>query len=57
MMANTTLAEIVNEVKGADDKIVPSDPEQDFIRRISVTNVNVAFVKKSNERANSLHAG
>ena len=55
MMANTTLTDIVNEVKGAQDSIVPSDPELDYTRRVTVTDVKVAFIKKSNERSNKMY--
>ena len=53
MMANTTISEIINEIKGAEDAVVASDKQKDYIRRISVTNTKVAFVKKSNELVNS----
>ena len=54
-MANTTFPNIVNEIKGADDSVVTSDASKDYIRKIEVTNVKVAFVKFSNERADPLY--
>lgn len=55
MMANTTLTEIVNEVQGADDTIVTTDSELDFTRRLSFTNVDVSFVKRSYEVAEPMY--
>ena len=55
MMANTTFTNIVNEIKGAQDSVVTDDASKDYIRRIEVTNVKVAFVKFSNERADPLY--
>ena len=55
MMANTTISEIVNEIKGAEDAIVPTDATKDYIRKIEVTDVKVAFVKLSNERSDPLY--
>ena len=55
MMANTTLPEIQNEIKGQDDTIVTEDTEKDFIRRLTFENVKVEFIKKSNEVENKLH--
>ena len=45
MLTNTTVSEIVNEVKGIDDKENdPSDTERDYIRRIQVTDVRVSLI-------------
>lgn len=55
MMANTTFPEIVNEIKGASDSVVPTDTLQDYIRKVEVTDVEVAFVKMSNERESKLY--
>ncbi len=55
MMANTTIPDIQNEIKGSDDTVVTSDTEKDYIRRLSFTDVKVEFIKKSNEVANKLH--
>ena len=55
MMANSTVSDIVNEIKGAEDAIVSSDKTKDYIRRIDVSNVKVAFVKLSNERSDALY--
>ena len=49
MMTNTTISEIQNEIKGADDSLVESDSEYDYIRRIDVENVKVTMVKHTNE--------
>ena len=49
MMANTTMSDINNEVRGQDDSRFKSDTDLDYIRRISVSNVKVSNVKASNE--------
>ena len=49
MMANTTMSDIKNEVRGQDDSRFKSDTDLDYIRRISVSNVKVSNVKASNE--------
>ena len=54
-MANTTIPDIQNEIKGSDDTIVTTDTEQDYIRRLTFTDVKVEFIKKSNEVKNKLH--
>ncbi len=55
MMTNTTIAEIANEIKGQDDTVLTTDTDLDWTRRISVTNVKVAFVKASNEVSDPLY--
>jgi len=49
MMANTTVANIQNEYKGAIDEFNPNDNQKDYIRRLKVENVDVSFVKPTNE--------
>jgi len=50
MLVNTTFEEIENEIKGVDDKDeVRYDPE-DYIRWITVENVNITSVRKSMEK-------
>lgn len=49
MMANTTIAGIQTEFRGAIDEFAPNDSQTDYIRRLSVPNVIVKFVKKTNE--------
>lgn len=39
MLANTTVAEITNDIEGEDDQLVPTDPTPDQIRRIRVKNI------------------
>ena len=56
MLANTTLSDIQNEYRGAIDEFVPSDSQTDYIRRASVTGVDVLFIKKTNEIANLIHS-
>ena len=53
MLANTTIFNITNEIQGAPDS--EDDSDLDYIRRISVSNVKVEFVKASNERENKLY--
>ena len=50
MLANTTISEIQNEIVGQDDNIIPTDPDHDAIRHLTFEDVEVAFVKRSNER-------
>ena len=47
MMANSTFTDIVNEIKGAQDSVVTNDASKDYIRKVEVSNVKVAFVKLS----------
>ena len=54
MMANTTVSDIQNEYRGAIDEFVPSDSQKDYIRRASVTGVQVTFVKKTNEVSDAI---
>ena len=54
-MANTTLSEIKNEIKGSDDTVVTTDTEKDYIRHISMSAVQVAAVKMSNEVSDPLY--
>ena len=50
MLANTTISEIRNEVKGVpDDQTDASNDERDYIRRITVEGVSVSLVTKSYE--------
>ena len=55
MMANTTLSDITNEIKGSDDTVVTTDSEKDYIRHISMSAVQVAAVKMSNEVSDPLY--
>ena len=55
MMANTTVPNIQNTIKGADDSVVTTDTELDYTRRIRVTDVRVVMVKKSLEKDNKLY--
>ena len=50
MMANTTISEIINEAIGRPDDLFPGDKDIDATRRISVDNVRVSFVKRTNEQ-------
>ena len=56
MMANTTIGDIQNEYRGAIDEFVPNDAQKDYIRRESVTNVIVKFIKKTNEVSNKIES-
>ena len=51
-MQNSTISEIVNEIKGQDDTIIITDTELDFTRRVLVEDIKVVFVKKTNELDN-----
>ena len=53
MLTNTTVTEIVNEIKGADDKANdPLDTDKDYIRRVQVTDVRVSLITRSFESVN-----
>ena len=54
MMANTTISKIQNEYKGAIDEFAPDDDQKDHIRRATVTAVDVAFVKRTNEVSDAI---
>ena len=55
-MANTTIADIQTEYRGAIDEFVPNDSQEDYIRRMSVTNEVVKFIKPSYEVSNAIHS-
>ena len=55
-LAKTPIGDIYNEINGEDDTLFPEDPELDFTRRVTVTDANVAFVKRSGELDSVLFA-